>query len=269
MPAGRFVPKGRTGRTVVVVDDNRTATAELADHFVEISRAREFELLWTLRALIKGIELDTRRVLNATGVELKVLQGLAAVLRGALHGALFHTLRSEGQTLTESAAVNEAMNGLVRELNSHTRFVILGMGEPGNATGAGAVLTWQTGFPAAVDLAAGYPVSLPGVSTAVDRLKRGEADAVLVVGAPGIVPSNPGSSPRPQIIIAPPGPSNPGLAAGDIRCHAAIPGLDESGTVVRMDGVVLPLRPVREARFPTEREWLEGIEQRILALRKT
>jgi formylmethanofuran dehydrogenase subunit B len=264
MPAGRFVPKGRTGRTVIVVDDNRTATAELADHFVEISRAHEFEVLWTLRALIKGLELDARRVLNASGIELQVLQGLAAVLRGARHGALFHTLRSEGRTLTESAAVIEAINGLVRELNSHTRFVILGMGEPGNAPGAGAVLTWQTGFPAAVDLAAGYPVSLPGVSTAVDRLKRCEADVVVVVGASGMVPSDPGSGHCPRIIIAPPGPSNPGLAAGDIRCHAATPGLDELGTVVRTDGVALPLRPVREARFPTERQWLEAI---ILQLR--
>ena len=49
-PRGRFIPQGRAGRTVIVVDQQRTATAEEADLFVEIDASRQFEVLWVLRA---------------------------------------------------------------------------------------------------------------------------------------------------------------------------------------------------------------------------
>ena len=43
--------------------------------------------------------------------------------------------------MTEASATLEAAYGLVRDLNRQARFVILGMGEPGNSQGAEAVLT--------------------------------------------------------------------------------------------------------------------------------
>ena len=48
-PRGRFVPEGRAGRTIIVVDRERTATAEQADLFVRLDEDREFETLWILR----------------------------------------------------------------------------------------------------------------------------------------------------------------------------------------------------------------------------
>jgi formylmethanofuran dehydrogenase subunit B len=264
LPAGRFVPQGRTGRTVIVVDDRRTATAEQADHFVEIDRTREFEAFWTLRALVKGLDVDPDRVRRNTGLALEHLRRLAGLLRAARYGALFHAPPGDSATLPETAAVTEAANGLVRELNRHTRFVILGIGEPGNPSGAQAVLAWQTGFPASVDLAAGFPESLPGVTSAADRLKRGEADVALVVGAAGraLLDEAPG---RPAaIVIGPPATSGATSQEVAVLCHAAIPGLEEAGTVMRADGVALPLRPVRRSRFPTEREWLDAIHDAVL-----
>ncbi len=50
-----------------------------------------------------------------------------------------------------------------------------------NATGAQNVLTWQTGYPSAISLAAGYPRYGPGEFTASDLLRRGESDAALIV----------------------------------------------------------------------------------------
>ena len=40
---------------------------------------------------------------------------------------------------------------LVRELNDVTRFVLLGLGRPGNLAGAEAALTWQSGYMQGVD----------------------------------------------------------------------------------------------------------------------
>ena len=60
-------------------------------------------------------------------------------------------------------------------MNAHARFVCVPLGGPGNATGADNVLTWQTGYPFAVNLARGYPRFGPGEYTAMDVLGRGEA----------------------------------------------------------------------------------------------
>ncbi len=51
----------------------------------------------------------------------------------------------------------------------------------GNATGAENVLTWQSGYPFAVNLARGYPRFGPGEYTAMDVLGRAECDAALIV----------------------------------------------------------------------------------------
>jgi formylmethanofuran dehydrogenase subunit B len=44
-------------------------------------------------------------------------------------------------------------------------------------------MTWQTGYPAAIDFARGYPRYRPHDGTAEARLTRGDVDAVLVVGS--------------------------------------------------------------------------------------
>ena len=162
-PRGRFVPEGRAGRTVIVVDTRRTATAEQADLFVEIDETRQFELLWALRALVRSIELDAGWVHQSTGCELEILRQLATRLLAARYGAFFHGAPLSGGSLEEAAATIEAASGLVRDLE--TRFIMLGMGEAGSAGGAEAVLSWQTGFPASVDIGPGYPKSLPGVTS--------------------------------------------------------------------------------------------------------
>ena len=153
---------------------------------------------------------------------------------------------------------------------STTRFITLGMGEPGNAQGAEAVLTWQTGFPSSVDLGAGYPTSLPGVTSARQRLSRGEADMALIVGRFDVEALEPAAREHldriPRVLIAPADEAESWPMAAEVICYAAIPGLEDEGTVMRIDGVSLPLRPIRSSRFLTERQWLEAISQRMTAL---
>ena len=54
MPKGQYTPEGRKGRTVVVVDIRTTPSARIADVFLQIRPAKDFEALTALRALIKG-----------------------------------------------------------------------------------------------------------------------------------------------------------------------------------------------------------------------
>ena len=55
MPKGMFLPNGRKDRTCVIVDVRRTKSARAADIFIQIKPRRDFEGLWTLRALANGI----------------------------------------------------------------------------------------------------------------------------------------------------------------------------------------------------------------------
>ena len=263
-PRGRFIPEGRAGRTLIVVDQERTATAEQADLFVEIDASRQFEVLWVLRALVRGVALDANRVRESAGVDLPRLHELGERLMAARYGAFFHGPLITQGTMPEASATLEAAYGLVRDLNRQARFVILGMGEPGNSQGAEAVLTWQTGFPTSVDLSAGYPRSLPGVTSCqpTARLRRGGPGADCGDHC-RMEQLNEKSREQlekiPAVVIAPLDDANPWPTEPRMRCFAATPGLDDSGTVMRVDGVSLPLRPVRTSLYMTERQWLEAI----------
>src|SRR5256884_8489922 len=80
----------------------------------------------------------------------------------------------------------------------------------GNRSGADAVLTWQTGFPFAVDFGRGYPTYRPHAGAA-ERLAGGEVDAALVIGAPATLP---GSVARGLAAVAPGAIGPPARAAG-------------------------------------------------------
>lgn len=258
-PHGRFVPEGRQGRTVIVVDHERTATFERADLDLQVDREKAFATFWTLRALVQGKMLDTGRVQRDTGLSLESLNRLVQRLTAARYGALF----LGGRLLDGTMEMMEAVSLLVRDLNRHTRFVVLGMGEPGNVQGAEAAITWQTGFPSSVDLASGFPRSLPGTTSAETRLVRGEADLALIVGKldrDAFSEAARATLQRlPTITIANLSARQEASEGQAVWLSAAIPGLDEVGTATRVDGISLRLRPVHESRFPTEREWIERL----------
>ena len=72
MPKGMFLPNGRKDRTCVIVDVRRTKSAKAADIFLQIKPRKDFEALWTLRALAKGSNVDPATSSGETGVPLAV-----------------------------------------------------------------------------------------------------------------------------------------------------------------------------------------------------
>src|SRR5262249_1631903 len=73
--AGSFIPAGRSDRYCVIVDDRETQSVrEAADQFIGINEGGEFEALWTLRALAKGVALDPGSVESGTGIVLETWQ---------------------------------------------------------------------------------------------------------------------------------------------------------------------------------------------------
>ena len=117
LPAGRYVPRGRQGRTLVVADVQPTATTAGADLFLPIAPGGDFEALHTLRSLVRGVPVQPGA---STGAPLPMLQDLAERMKRCQYGIVFFGL---GLSMRGSGHRNvEALLLLVRDLNDYTRF---------------------------------------------------------------------------------------------------------------------------------------------------
>jgi formylmethanofuran dehydrogenase subunit B len=237
------VPGGKKDRKIVVVDVRETRTARMADKFVKVDHNKDFELLLTLRALIRGEKIILEEV---AGVPMSDIEELAETMKTAKFGVVFFGLgltQSEGRHMNIDAAV-----GLVAELNRKTKFVLTPMRGHYNVAGANSVTTWQTGYPYAVDFSKGYPRYNPGEFTAIDVLAREEADAALIIA------SDPGSTfPKDSAkylskipVITLDQKITPTTMLSEVVIPVATVGVETEGTAYRMDGVALKLSKVLE-----------------------
>jgi formylmethanofuran dehydrogenase subunit B len=262
-PEGTFVPGGRADRTCVVVDVQATKTSDAADHFLRIKPGKDFEAIWTLRALAAGIDVDRGWVERATGVTLADWNSLVEELNAARFGAVFYGPGVSG--VPNGHATCEALFSFVRDMNQHSRCVAIPIGEAGNRAGAENVLTWQTGYPCGVNFTRGYPRSNPGEYTAGDVLTRGEADVALVLSSDPVNELSPAASKHLQSIpvVTLTSAETPLSNVASVAFMVSRYGIHTGGTVFRVDGVPLPLRPTLASNYPSQLQVLEQIEQRI------
>jgi len=82
---GKFVPNGRKGRTMVLVDIRETPSAKAADLFLQVRPSKDFEVLTTLRALVKGQRVDEAAVAD-TGLTVEQLRDLADRMKRPVSG---------------------------------------------------------------------------------------------------------------------------------------------------------------------------------------
>jgi formylmethanofuran dehydrogenase subunit B len=243
-------------RPLVVVDDRRTATAEEADAFLELDAALDFEALWALRALVGRAPLDRDR---AGDLPLDGLDELAERLVAARHIALLY-----GDGLGDEVDAL-ALFELVRDLSRDRHAVALGLRREGNARGAEDVLAWQTGFPAAVSFARGYPRANAGELSAAGLLERGDVDAALVVAADplGHLPAAAAERLRELPLVVVDARATATAGAARVAFATAADGVEVAGTVHRMDGVPVPLRAPLGADRPGVEDVLTAIAGRL------
>jgi formylmethanofuran dehydrogenase subunit B len=264
MQKGKFVPNGRKGRTMVLVDIRETPSAKAADLFLQVRPGKDFEVLTTLRALVKGRPVEPQTVAE-TGLSLEQLQDLADRMKRCKFGVLFFGM---GLSMTRGKHMNSAAAlTLAAELNAFTKFVTMPMRGHGNVTGADVVLRYTTGFPFGINLCRGYPRFNPGEYSSVDLLVRGDVDATLVLGAdPGATMPQPAIdhlARTPTIVLDPKVTHTSRLAR--VHITTAATGITAPGTVYRMDEVPLPLRPPLKGPYPTDEEVLRRIIKAVKA----
>jgi len=265
MPKGQFVPEGRKGRTAVLVDVRKSKSAAAADIFWQIKPRKDFEVLWALRALVKGVDIDPA-IEQETGISLTQMQDLVQRMKSCKFGIIFFGM---GLSMTRGKHMNvEAALSLARDLNDYTRFYAKPVRGHGNVTGADNVVSWQTGYPFGVSLGRGYPRFNPGEFTTSDTLARGEADAAMIIASD---PAGNFSQParehlkRIPYIALDPHESETTRGATVHFCTATY-GINVPGTVYRMDDVPIPLRPAFDSPFPSDETVLRAIEKRVRQL---
>lgn len=232
-PAGTQVPKGRAGRFVVAVNigtDKGPAGAELT---ITLEPSEEIAALSLMRAAV--LDHPTRDL----SPNLTRAVRLVGRLTGARYAVLVHDAEPTAEPRNPLRA--EGLTALAQALNGPTRAALSSLRAGGNRVGAESVLTWQTGYPFAVDYSRGHPRYMPG-DRGLDRLGRGAFAAALVVGSPGL--DGEAAAPLSGIdtVAIGPGASQAPFTTR-VAIDTGVAGIHETGTGYRMDEVPLSLRP--------------------------
>ena len=206
---------------------------------VHIAAADEVATLTALTAIVSG------RVKENVGVgpAWDLARGLAPRLLAARYVAIVADGEPD-EAQPEDPGRAGALISFAQALNGPTRAALSLLRAGGNRAGADAVMTWQTGYPAAVDFTQGHPRYQPHDGTATARLNRGDVDALLVVGAAALIPAALLTSMArvPRVVIGPRA-SERALDGADVAIDTGVAGIHDGGTAFRMDDVPLPLRP--------------------------
>jgi formylmethanofuran dehydrogenase subunit B len=265
-PVGRWVPNGRAGRKLVVVDEQETETAKLADLFVRVPQEQNWEALWELRLRCRERETGPRADARPSADAFSpLLLKLAELIRAAKCGVFFF-----GGGLTRGRLAHravEALLQLVTDLNDRGRFYARRMRRYGDVAGADSVLVWQTGYPFGVNLSRGHPRYNPGEFTGPEMLARGEPDACILVGSETVADFPPEALAHlrriPVIALDPPGAEPP--VPAQVRFTTAVYGVHKPGTAYRMDEVPVPLRVLLPTDYPSDADVLNELLRRVRA----
>jgi formylmethanofuran dehydrogenase subunit B len=242
--------RGRTGRTIIAVDIGANRGPEAADVRVPLSADAELGALNAIRAQVRG---------RGPAADQEIA-GLTERLTKARYLAIVYDAEPPG--LAPDPLRVEALIALTQSLNGPTRAALTALRAGGNRSGVEALMTWQTGFPFAVDFSRGFPRYRPGES-ASRLIKSGAIDVLLLAGAPGLVPAAVSDGFQ-QVQLVAIGPRvSELLPSASVVIDTGIAGIHEEGTAYRMDDVPLPLR----AALPTARsarETLTALYSRLL-----
>jgi formylmethanofuran dehydrogenase subunit B len=247
-PSGLHLRRGHHNRTVVSVSIGADAGPAEADLHLPVATEHEIGALAELRAQLLGRTLG-----GAPGLP-SGLADLAGRLVQAKYVAIVHDGEPSGER--RSPDRTEGLIALAQALNGPTRAALSTLRGGGNRTGAEAVMTWQTGFPFAVDFSRGAPCYRPD-RRAAELLAANALAAALIVGTPASLPEalRAGVAALPVVAVGPRASEAPFRV--QVAVDTGVAGIHEAGLGYRMDEVPLPLR----AAVPGPRSATETLQR--------
>jgi formylmethanofuran dehydrogenase subunit B len=240
-PAGVHVPNGRADRTVIAVDVGSQRGPNDADVRIQMTAEEESLFCASLRGCLAG------RTFGGAPILARVTE-----LATRLNRAKYAVIVTDGESASPTAAPSMRASSLIaltQALNATTRGSLCTLRAGGNRNGADTVLSWQTGFPMAVDFARGAPAYTPEDAT-LSRLARGAFDAVLLIGATMSLPDTLTGALRGVRTIAIGPRASESAVDASIRIDTGVASIHESGIAFRTDDIPLSLRAV----LPTPRD---------------
>ena len=233
-PPGLHV-EGRASRTVIAVDIGNARGPADADIRISIAPEDEVAALTMARAAVAG---DAVRAGHHAGAN----DALVAALVSGRYVAIVADAEPDDLNDGRDPGRAAALIRLAQALNGVTRCALSTLRAGGNRMGADAWLTSQTGYPAAVDFARGYPRYRPH-DTGIERAARGEVDAAVVIGCAGLIPpASLAALSRVPCALLGPRATESTLPHVEVAVDTSVAGIHEGGTAIRMDDVPLPLR---------------------------
>jgi formylmethanofuran dehydrogenase subunit B len=226
---GTHAPDGRASRTVVSMRIGTDGAVDGADTSVQLPATAELAALSILRSIVAGGSVPD------AAASIAGLPELAARLVGAKYVAI--VAGGEDGDATRPSQRAEGLIALAQALNGPTRAALFTLRSGDNRNGVESLLTWQTGFPFAVDFRSGAPWYSADRRGLADLAS---ADVALVLGDWRSVPAT-ALAAVPAVVIGPgasEAPGNPRVAIDTGRA-----GIHEGGTAYRTDDIPLPLTP--------------------------
>ena len=211
------------------------------------------EVVAALRARLKGVAIP---VASVADVPMAAIDDLVARVRKASYGVMVWA--PPGLNFPNADLTVQTICDTVRELTVTQRFAGLSLGGNDGAVTAGAVSSWQSGYPLRVSFASGKP-DYDATRYAIPRmLAAGEGD--LLVWTSTFTPElGVPKTGLPTIVLG-----TPGLAMAQpasVYIPVGTPGVDHAGRLVRCDNVVsLPLRNLKRSALPSAATVLGSIE---------
>lgn len=242
--AGGARSRPRGERTLAVVDDRDTATADHAHLRLRWPRENDLDALTRLHVLQRGL---TPPASDLRGELRTLLDRLGAVPHAAFVYGAAVTAGPGGQRCAL------ALHELVRALSHERHVVTLELPGAAGTRSAQDTLAWQTGYGGSVDLAGGHPELV----TAARGLEDGEGiDVSLSVeGASGELPAG----------VAEIALSSLPVEGVEVSIRTAAAGVEVTGTAHRLDGVPLALQAPLPGDAPTAAQLLARLLAEIEA----
>ena len=239
-PVGTQIPNGRADRFVISVHVGSETAPLDADASLTLDATNEIAALSLMRAAVAGNSLGDLTT------PLKDAVALVPRLTGARYAVLIHD--AEPTPESRNPLRVEGLITLAQALNGPTRAALLSLRAGGNPVGAESVLTWQSGFPFAVDFSRGHPRYAPE-QRGLHRLDK-RFSAVLIVGSAAFEDQTTSALANIPMVIIGPRASESNLSPR-VAIDTGIAGIHETGTGYRMDEVPLSLRPPLSATRTT------------------
>ncbi|MGI8853978.1 MAG: formylmethanofuran dehydrogenase [Methyloceanibacter sp.] len=211
------------------------------------------EVVGALRARLRGFRIKSRKI---AGASLADIDALAERCRQAKYGVVVWAPPSLDYPHAEFAI--DQFAGLVKDLNQTTRFAGLSLGGGEGITTAGAVCSWQSGYPLRVSFLSGAPDYDPYRYAIRRMLADSEGDALVWTASfsPNLAPPK---TKLPTIVLGTPGLKLAHTPA--VFIPVGTPGVDHAGRLLRVDNVVsLPLKDLGRAALPRAADILAAIE---------